>query len=208
MWINHGDPFAGPLVSPNVAVRVLFVFLLLSTKRYKAGKLQCWRCLQRLEDSTRNGWSNLCQSEFLMRESVATVLLSQFVKGAKLSHDSELQEMDGEDAQTYDFAHIYPHTKPYAYIYIYIYIHIHMQIQINMQTGIQIDKYLDIEIHVHLSCHTITCTERMHVQIHLYTCTPRSTATRPAHWITLTYWTSCAHMCAYTYLYICVTYNT
>lgn len=144
MWTNHGDPFAGPLVSSNVAVRVLFVFLLLSTNRCNAGKLLRWRCLQCLEDSTSNVWSNLCQTDVPDDGSVATVLLSQFVKGAKLCHDSELQEMEGEDAQTYMITYIYIPTHKT----IHMHIHIYMQMHKNIRTGIQIDRYLDIEIRI------------------------------------------------------------
>lgn len=108
------------------------------------------------------------KATFLMTESVATVLLSQFVKGAKLSHDSELQEMEGEDAQTYMTTYIYIPTHKT----IHMHIHIYMQMHKNIRTGIQIDRYLDIEIRdtytVLLSCNTITCTEHMRVQIHLH----------------------------------------
>lgn len=166
MWTNHGDPFAGPLVSSNVAVRVLFVFLLLSTNRCNAGKLLRWRCLQCLEDSTSNVWSNLCQSDVpddgkcCHSPSFAVRQGSQTLPWLRTARDGGRR-----CTNLYDYLHIHTYTQNHSHAHTHI--HADAQEHMHRHPNRQILRHRDTYT-VLLSCNTITCTEHMRVQIHLH----------------------------------------
>ena len=120
MWTNHGDPFAGPLVSSNVAVRVLFVFLpeYKPMQRRKTTALtllavpgrQHKQCLEQSLSKRRSWWRKVLPQSFFRSSS----------REPNLAMTPNCKRWREKMHNLYDYIHIHTYTQNHSHAHTHI----------------------------------------------------------------------------------------